>query len=352
MDLGFLEELVRNVIHVDHLIYIFDQHLQAIAAKNERKFLQAQQNRFTQLVDHHVSAERKRLDEVVDFIFDGCAQYLAQMESHRLYRVFQDSVDVGDLQKLESEIRNTDLSLGAVIGVLNKTPRLFPPTEGHDPKSVGREVAKYRIIKKMDPTDDLKRAVLIYGIGGIGKTNLASEVFKTLDLKAYKYCRLDMDENCSNDVIKHLQQQILRDLFGQGNVVSNSYEHGQNQLREAFRINSIDRIVMFINSGFAVLTDLSCLPSGMRILLTTRKLDQTDLSCFSSGMRILVTTRKLDQIDLSCFSSGTRILVTTRKLYQNGMRILLTIRKLDQTDKFSRTDFEGVPYEVGSVKAF
>ncbi|GLJ07504.1 hypothetical protein SUGI_0068440 [Cryptomeria japonica] len=27
------------------------------------------------------------------------------------------------------------------------------------------------------------------------------------------------------------------------------------------------------------------------------------------------------------------------------MRILLTIRKLDQTDMFSRSDFEGIPYE-------
>ncbi|GLJ24973.1 hypothetical protein SUGI_0478110 [Cryptomeria japonica] len=32
-----------------------------------------------------------------------------------------------------------------------------------------------------------------------------------------------MDENISNDAIKQLQQQMLRDLFGQGNIVSNSY---------------------------------------------------------------------------------------------------------------------------------
>ena len=82
--------------------------------------------------------------------------------------------------------------------------------------SVGRDSAKDRVIKllAMDPADGSKRAVVIYGFGGIGKTTLASAVFKNLDLKHYKFCRLDMDQNISNDGIKQLQQQMLRDLFG------------------------------------------------------------------------------------------------------------------------------------------
>lgn len=60
--------------------------------------------------------------------------YLAQVKSHRIFRVFQASVDARDLQKLESEIQSTDLILGVVISDLNNTPRSLPPLEGHNTK--------------------------------------------------------------------------------------------------------------------------------------------------------------------------------------------------------------------------
>ncbi|GLJ25037.1 hypothetical protein SUGI_0479210 [Cryptomeria japonica] len=236
-------------------------------------------------LDHLVPVEEKSLDEAVNFIFDGCVLCLSQMKSHRFYRIFQASADAGDLQNLESQIRNTyaDLTLGAVIG---NTPYFPPPTQGQDPKPVGREVARDRVIKllTMDPIDDSKKAVVIYGFGGIGKTTLASAVFKNLELKGYRFCRLDMDQDISNDGIKQLQQQVLRELFDQGNIMLNSYVEGQNQLTEFFRKHGGDRIFMFIDNALEANNlakllpiDLSCLPNGMRILVTTRKLDQTDM---------------------------------------------------------------------------
>ncbi|XP_057858186.2 disease resistance protein RPV1 isoform X3 [Cryptomeria japonica] len=265
-------------------------------------------------LDSHIPAERHKLDEAVNLIFGGCVLCLTQMESQRLYRLFQASVDAGDLQKLESQIRNTytDFTLGAVDGVLDNTPFFLPPTQGQDPQPVGRELAKDRVIRllKMDPTDDSKRAVVIYGFGGIGKTTLASSVLKTLDLKAYKYCRVDMDENCSNDDIKQLQEQMLQELFGQRNVVLNSYVQGQKQLTEAFKEEG-GRVFMFIDNALEsnnlaklLPTDLSCLPSGMRILLTTRKLDQTDMLSQTGFLRIPY------EVDLLSPSESKKLLST------------------------------------------
>ena len=134
---------------------------------------------------------------------------------------------------------------------------------------VGREVAKDSLIRllRMDPTDDSKRAVVIYGSGGVGKTTLASAVVKTLDLKAYKYCRINMDANCSDDDIKQLQQKILHELFGQMNVMLNGYVQGKKQLAEAFR-EECGRIFIFIDNSLEATnlskllpTNLSCLPN-------------------------------------------------------------------------------------------
>ncbi|KAH9307721.1 hypothetical protein KI387_035632 [Taxus chinensis] len=172
--------------------------------------------------------KREQLSQAVDFIFKGRLLCLRLLKSQRLSRLFRASVDAGDLQNLESQIKHNyqDLTLGAVIGVLDNMPQFHPPTQGEDPSAVGIEEAKYEVIRllKMDPMDESKRAVVLYGVGGVGKTTLASSVFKSLDLKGYKFCRLDMDQICSSDHIKQLQQQILGDLFGKRTSLRSSVD--------------------------------------------------------------------------------------------------------------------------------
>ncbi|KAH9307724.1 hypothetical protein KI387_035635 [Taxus chinensis] len=250
------------------------------------RYLCAMARRVKQL-DDRLPAEREQLSQAVDFIFKGCLLCLRLLKSQRLSRLFCASVDAGDLQNLESQIKHTyqDLTLGAVIGVLDNMPRFHPPTQGEDPSAVGIEEAKYRVIRllKMDPMDESKRAVVLYGVGGVGKTTLASSVFKSLDLKGYKFCRLDMDQICSSDHIKQLQQQILGDLFRKRISLRSSVD-GQNELAKAFREASDEAIFMFIDNALAqrdltklLPQDLSCLPRSMRMLLTTRRLDQTNI---------------------------------------------------------------------------
>ncbi|KAH9307717.1 hypothetical protein KI387_035628, partial [Taxus chinensis] len=243
--------------------------------------------RHVKQLDDHLPANQQQLSQAVHFIFEGCLLCLRLMKSQRLSRIFCASVEAGDLQNLESQIKHTyqDLTLGAVIGVLDNMPQFHPPTQGEDPSAVGIEEAKYRVIRllKMDPMDESKRAVVLYGVGGVGKTTLASSVFKSLDLKGYNFCRLDMDQICSSDHIKQLQQQILGDLFGKRISLRSSVD-GQNELAKAFREASDEAIFMFIDNALAqsdltklLPQDLSCLPRRMRMLLTTRRVDQTNI---------------------------------------------------------------------------
>ncbi|KAH9307726.1 hypothetical protein KI387_035637 [Taxus chinensis] len=243
--------------------------------------------RHVKQLDDRLPAKREQLSQAVDFIFKGCLLCLRVLKSQRLSRLFRASVDAGDLQNLESQIKHNyqDLTLGVVIGVLDNMPQFHPPTQGEDPSAVGIEEAKYEVIRllKMDPMDESKRAVVLYGVGGVGKTTLASSVLKSLDLKGYKFCRLDMDHICSSDHIKQLQQQILGDLFGKRISLRSSVD-GENELAKAFREASDEAIFMFIDNALAqsdltklLPQDLSCLPRRIRMLLTTRRVDQTNI---------------------------------------------------------------------------
>ncbi|KAH9307720.1 hypothetical protein KI387_035631 [Taxus chinensis] len=309
IDLKTVTEMVEDVNNLDRLISIIQQRLEAIAnnfdkcqqntaaqetgssswfasytnfGKNlvEEVLKRAERNRCTACFKSSFNRETRKV--VIDVLKEA-----SQIHSLAAGLLFCASVDAGDLQTLESQIKHTyqDLTLGAVIGVLDNMPQFHPPTQGEDPSAVGIEEAKYRVIRllKMDPMDESKRAVVLYGVGGVGKTTLASSVFKSLDLKGYNFCRLDMDQICSSDHIKQLQQQILGDLFGKRISLRSSVD-GQNELAKAFREASDEAIFMFIDNALAqsdltklLPQDLSCLPRRMRMLLTTRRVDQTNI---------------------------------------------------------------------------
>ncbi|KAH9307732.1 hypothetical protein KI387_035643, partial [Taxus chinensis] len=249
--------------------------------------------RHVKQLDDRLPAKKEQFNQAVHFIFEGCLLCLRLMKSQRLSRLFCASVDAGDLQNLENQIKHTypDLILGAVIGVLENMPRFIPPMQGEDVNAVGIGEAKDRVISllRMEPSDESKRAVVLYGVGGVGKTTLATDVFNSLDLKAYKFCRLDMDQSCSNDHVKELQQQILQDVFGD-KIDLRSCKEGQDHLTRAFR-KAIRPIFIFIDNALTesdltklLPEDLSCLPRGMRMLLTTRRLDQTNI-LLSTGIQ-------------------------------------------------------------------
>ncbi|KAH9307730.1 hypothetical protein KI387_035641 [Taxus chinensis] len=233
---------VEDVNNLDSLISIIQECLEAMANKNDK----GQQNTAAQ-----ETSSSSRFASYTDFGKNLVEEVLKRVERNRcmVLKFITLYYDAGDLQNLESQIKHNyqDLTLGVVIGVLDNIPQFHPPTQGEDPSKVGIEEAKYRVIRllNMDPKDESKRAAVVYGVGVVGKTTLATAVFKSLDLKPYNFCRIDMDQNCSSDHIKRLQQQILRDLFGE-RIELRSFVDGQDELAKAFREASDKAIFLFI----------------------------------------------------------------------------------------------------------
>ncbi|KAH9288008.1 hypothetical protein KI387_032125, partial [Taxus chinensis] len=75
-------------------------------------------------------------------------------------------------------------------------------------------------------------AVVVYGIGGAGKTTLANEVYATLNLQGWKHSKVTLIKNMeSHPNIEELQTQILSDLTGGKHETVRDYQRGQQQLK-------------------------------------------------------------------------------------------------------------------------
>ncbi|XP_059076402.1 TMV resistance protein N-like [Cryptomeria japonica] len=148
---------------------------------------------------------------------------------------------------------------------------------------VGIDKARDVVVKLLDLKDESTRSVVLCGRDGIGKTTLASAVFSSLELNDYKHCRINIQRDCSECDLKQLQEQVLKDLFGKKIEILNC-EEGKNHLSKLFREATSQPVFLFIDNTLRrsdlvklLPEDLSCLPNRSRILITTRKLEETDM---------------------------------------------------------------------------
>ncbi|KAH9289699.1 hypothetical protein KI387_033816, partial [Taxus chinensis] len=270
--------------------YVLDQIEQVSSNMNQcvqlLVYMCALAKRVKQL-NEHLPEEKEKLNEAIKIIVKGSIMCVGHMTSRYLSRFFSASVEVADLQNIESQIQNLypDLTLGAIICIMERMPVVLPPSQGEDPKAVGTVKQQDKVIDllNMDINDKSRRAVVIYGVGGIGKTTLATAVFSRLKLEGYKFCRLDMEEFFSNDHLKQLQEQTLLDLFDQ-NIKLRSHVEGRDQVRKAFR-GATHPVFMFIDNALKrndlenllPVDELSSFPMNTRILVTTRNVAETDM---------------------------------------------------------------------------
>ncbi|GLJ20055.1 hypothetical protein SUGI_0363710 [Cryptomeria japonica] len=139
----------------------------------------------------------------------------------------------------------------------------------------------------MDPKDESFRALVIYGIGGIGTTHLAKAVCSKLNLKGYNHTRVLLDIDPHKNDIRKMQQQILMDAFPNYNsgtpIDLRDTEEGRSCLKRAF-LETYKPVFVFIDNALRAEDLRELLPQDMerlgkhiRLLLTARNLKATNM---------------------------------------------------------------------------
>ncbi|XP_059066839.1 TMV resistance protein N-like [Cryptomeria japonica] len=174
--------------------------------------------------------------------------------------------------------------------LLSSQPSIEPWKPIYPDYAVGIQEQKKEVTKLLDMEREsqLSLAVVIYGVGGIGKTTLATAVIADLDLTQYNYSGVEIHADRSRNDIRSFQRQILKDAFpaytyGRNLMFTNSAE-GRDHLTSAFQAQGNKPVFLFIDNALReedlqelFPERLAGLPKRSRIVLTTRNLGVTDM---------------------------------------------------------------------------
>ncbi|GLJ18965.1 hypothetical protein SUGI_0339160 [Cryptomeria japonica] len=243
-------------------------------------------------LDEQMPDQKQHLNEAVECIVVGCSICTSQLTAAKIFRFLTASVNAQSLKAFQERIDRlyNDLQLWGIIQINKEQPKFAPPSQDHieDKPAVGIDSAREEVIRLLDlsaqHTSPQAVVVVVHGFGGIGKTTLADNVYKKIDLQSYKQCRIHMLQHCTENYLKSLQEQILNDLFKQ-KLMLRDCDEGRRMIWSHFRNNSNQPLFLYIDNGLQR-EDLkkllpanlgSCLPPKSRLLLTTRNLRETDI---------------------------------------------------------------------------
>ncbi|XP_057850433.2 disease resistance protein TAO1 isoform X2 [Cryptomeria japonica] len=248
-------------------------------------------------LNEQIPEQKQKLIEGIQCIVEGSIMCISQLARANIFRFLTATVNADSLKAFQLKVDrlydciqlSTTIAIGErVTDIGDRVPKIASQSRkiyAYQPR-VGIERAQERVIQLLDlnAQDPIPIVVVVYGFGGIGKTTLADAVYAHLNLQSYKHCRIHMNQDCTYNDLKGLQQQILCGLF-QENWQLNNCDEGQGILHSFFTKNSNQPLFLYIDNSLKS-TDLeqllpkglgNCLPPKSRILVTTRNLHETDI---------------------------------------------------------------------------
>ncbi|XP_059075501.1 disease resistance protein RPV1-like isoform X3 [Cryptomeria japonica] len=242
--------------------------------------------------------EKQKLNEAVQCIVVGCTMCASQLSTTRVFRFLTASVSAHSIQSFQVKIDRLydDLVLWGITDMEKRLTKVAPQSQGlyAYQTAVGIESGRETVIRLLDleAQHSSVQVVVVYGLGGMGKTTLADAVYANIDLQNYKHCRIHMEQNCTKNDLKVLQEQILNALFHQ-NVKLTDCHQGQGMIWSFLKKNPNQPVFLYIDNALnkadlkqLLPTELgSCLPPKSRILVTTRNLQETDIFVYRNIQR-------------------------------------------------------------------
>ncbi|KAH9307649.1 hypothetical protein KI387_035560, partial [Taxus chinensis] len=244
-------------------------------------------------LNHEIPEEEEKLGKALHIIIEGSIICAAQIQSGIFFSFMKTSLNSETLRGIQSRINQLypDLILTTITAIKHHQPVVLPLSKPIYPDyAVGINEGEQEIMELLSlaTTEESSRAVVIYGLGGIGKSTLATAILAKLNIEDFNYVRVGLHEDPSRDDLKCIQQVILKDGFPNfesgSKILLRDLEEGRDRLTQAFKCDSNKALFLFIDNALRaedlkelMPTDLRCLPRRSRILVTTRNLGETDI---------------------------------------------------------------------------
>ncbi|XP_023757830.1 TMV resistance protein N [Lactuca sativa] len=153
--------------------------------------------------------------------------------------------------------------------------RLHPLTSSLDNNLIGVEARMKHLISKLEIGFGGKRMIGIWGVGGGGKTTLASSVYDDISSNFDGCCFIKnvRKESCNKDGLERLQEKILCGVLQQKQVEVGRVEEGRCMIKDRLRHRKV-LIVLDDVDNLEQLEELAgsrdWFGEGSRIIITTR----------------------------------------------------------------------------------
>ncbi|KAH9289602.1 hypothetical protein KI387_033719 [Taxus chinensis] len=225
---------------------------------------------------------QSKMKDSIHLIMEGAILCCSHKKRGKLSRVFKASNDKQDLLKLGKEVDDTCKMLNLQINTstLEVVQRNLVPTSPPVPTlnedAVGIEQKIDEVNKQLDWVSDKPTvAVVVYGLGGSGKTTLADAVYASLKekLHGWRHSKVTFIQNLETDPnVEGLQSLILEDLTGMKQTVRD-FQSGRRSLKDIMEKESI---FLYIDNALYMEPLEKLLPKELksakklRLLLTAR----------------------------------------------------------------------------------
>jgi len=163
-----------------------------------------------------------------------------------------------------------------INNIVRDVSRVIQPCSLYIPDDLfGLEAQKQEVLSLLNVgSDDNVYMVGIHGIGGIGKTTLAQEVYNSIVNQFDDSCYLgDVRGNPEKEGLIHLQNILFSKIFGENKIVVTSVNEGIKELRVRLRqkkvlllLDNVDKL----DQLRAMVGEPGWFGPGSRVIITTR----------------------------------------------------------------------------------